>query len=90
MSVCAFKSSSACDTNTRRAIAHDPQSFNKTKHVARRHHYLRECVDSGVLEVKHISTEFNIADIFTKALEPKKFRLFRAAVMNLPVESLLA
>lgn len=72
------------------ALAHDPQSFNKTKHVARRHHYLRECVDSGVLEVKHISTEFNIADIFTKALEPKKFRLFRAAVMNLPVESLLA
>ena len=71
------------------ALAHDPQSFNKTKHVARRHHFLRECVDSGVLDVKHISTEFNIADIFTKALDVKKFRLFRAAVMNLPVESLI-
>ena len=36
----------------------------------------------------HISTDFNIADLFTKALEPKKFRLFRAAVMNLPIETL--
>ena len=30
----------------------------------------------------------NLADIFTKALEPKKFKLFRAALMNLPLESL--
>ena len=42
-----------------------------------------------MLDVKHISTEFNIADIFTKALDVKRFRLFRAAVMNLPVESLI-
>ena len=70
------------------ALAHDPQAFQKTKHVARRHHYLRECVDEGSLEVHKIHTDFNVSDIFTKALEPKKFRLFRACVMNLPLESL--
>ena len=70
------------------ALAHDPTSFSKIKHVARRHHFLRECVESGALDVGHISTDFNIADLFTKALEPKKFRLFRAAVMNLPIETL--
>ena len=72
------------------ALAHDPSSFSKIKHVARRHHFLRECVESGALDVGHISTDFNIADLFTKALEPKKFRLFRAAVMNLPIETLRA
>ena len=56
--------------------------------MARRHHFLRECVESGALDVGHIPTDFNIADLFTKALEPKKFRLFRAAVMNLPIETL--
>ena len=70
------------------ALAHNPESFNKTKHVARRHHFLRECVESDALEVKHISTEHNFSDIFTMALDPKKFRLFRAAVMSLPVETL--
>ena len=53
-------------------------------------HFLRECVESGALDVGHIPTDFNIADLFTKALEPKKFRLFRAAVMNLPIETLRA
>ena len=70
------------------ALAHDPQAFQKTKHIERRHHYLRECVEGGDIRVRHIDTEHNPADIFTKALEPRKFKLFRAAIMNLPIESL--
>ena len=70
------------------ALAHNPMSFSKTKHVARRHHFMRECVEIGDFTVHSIATEFNVSDIFTKALEPKKFKLFRAALMNLPLESL--
>ena len=70
------------------ALAQYPESNHKTKHLERRHHYLRECVEAGEIAVRHVPTEFNIADMFTKALEPKKFRLFRAAVINLPLESL--
>ena len=70
------------------ALAHNPMSFSKVKHVARRHHYVRECVEDGTIAAKSISTEHNVSDIFTKALEPKKFKLFRAALMNLPLESL--
>ena len=70
------------------ALAHNPMSFQKVKHIARRHHYLRECVENNELMVKHISTAYNIADIFTKALEPKKIKLFRAALMNLSPETL--
>ena len=70
------------------ALAQNPHSNHKTKHLARRHIYLRECVEHGEIAVKSVPTDFNVSDMFTKALEPKKFRLFRAAVMNLPIESL--
>jgi len=70
------------------ALAHDPQAFRKVKHIERRHHFLRECVEDGRMTVKKIGTDFNVSDIFTKPLEPKKFNVFRAALMNLPLESL--
>ena len=69
-------------------LAHNPMSFSKTKHVARRHHYLRECVESGDIDCIHVPTDYNCSDIFTKSLPPKKFRLFRAALMNLGAETL--
>ena len=70
------------------ALAQNPHSNHKTKHLARRHIYLRECVEHGEIAVKTIPTDYNVSDMFTKALEPKKFRLFRAAIMNLPIASL--
>ena len=36
----------------------------------------------------HVPTDYNCSDIFTKSLPPKKFRLFRAALMNLGAETL--
>ena len=67
---------------------HNPYAFQKTKHLDRRIHFLRECVERGEIRVKKIPTEFNVSDIFTKALEPKKFKRFRAALMNLPLETI--
>ena len=69
-------------------MAHNPFAFQKTKHLERRLHFVRECVEAGKIRVKKIRTEFNVSDVFTKALPPKKFKLFRAALMNLPLETL--
>ena len=70
------------------ALAHDPQSWSKTKHVVRHHHFLRECVEDGRMRVEFVRSEHNLSDIFTKSLEAKQFKLLRAALMNLPLESL--
>ena len=70
------------------ALAHDPQSWSKTKHVMRHHHFLRECVEDGRMRVEFVRSEHNLSDIFTKSLEAKQFKLLRAALMNLPLESL--
>ena len=66
----------------------DPQSWSKTKHVMRHHHFLRECVEDGRMRVEFVRSEHNLSDIFTKSLEAKQFKLLRAALMNLPLESL--
>ena len=54
-------------------MAHNSQAFHKTKHVARRHHYLRECVEEKELDVRHVRTEFKVSDIFTKAWRAASF-----------------
>ena len=70
------------------ALAHDPPSWSKTKHIVRHHHFLRECVEDGRMRVEFVRSEHNLSDIFTKSLEAKQFKLLRAALMNLPLESL--
>ena len=54
------------------------------KHVARRHFFVRECVENLQLVVPFVRTHENLADFFTKPLEPKKFFELRKrnAIMN--------
>lgn len=40
----------------------------RTKHIDVRHHYIRETVDNGYLELKHVPTEEQLADMLTKGL----------------------
>ncbi|GJV74192.1 hypothetical protein Tco_1494187 [Tanacetum coccineum] len=45
--------------------------FNKipiSKHIDIRFHFIKEHVDNGVIELYFVNTEYQLADIFTKAL----------------------
>ncbi|UYV63669.1 hypothetical protein LAZ67_2005275 [Cordylochernes scorpioides] len=42
---------------------------NRSKHIDIRYHYIREKVNSGDIHVSYISTNDNLADIFTKGLK---------------------
>jgi transposase InsO family protein len=53
------------------SIAHHPEHHARTKHINIAHHFLRDLVQDGVLNLVYIKTEDNLADIFTKPL-PKK------------------
>ena len=50
---------------------------NKTKHIARRHFFVRDMVESFELNVPFVGTADNVADFFTKALDAKTFFRFR-------------
>jgi hypothetical protein len=48
----------------------------KSKHIAVKHHHIHDEHKKGEINVYHVSSEDNVADLFTKALPvPKHERL---------------
>ena len=47
------------------------------KHIDIQYHFLRERVQLQELTICHVGTKDNVADIFTKALDPPKFLRLR-------------
>ena len=68
-------------------LAYNPEHHSRTKHIDRRHFYIREMVENNEIVVPYVSTDENLADFFTKPLMAKKFFPMRAKLMNLPAGS---
>jgi hypothetical protein len=62
-----------CDNESAICLADNPVEHNCTKHIDIWHHFLRDHQQKGDIDVYHISTENQLADIFTKPLEEKRF-----------------
>ena len=61
-----------CDNSGAVAQAKEPRSHQKSKHIERRYHILREIVSRGDIIVQKIATEENVADPLTKAMTQKQ------------------
>ncbi|GKD02374.1 retrovirus-related pol polyprotein from transposon TNT 1-94 [Tanacetum coccineum] len=46
---------------------------SRSKHIDIRHHFIREQVENGVVELYFVITDYQLADIFTKALPRERF-----------------
>ncbi|GJZ83746.1 retrovirus-related pol polyprotein from transposon TNT 1-94 [Tanacetum coccineum] len=46
---------------------------SRSKHIDIRHHFLREKVEKGVVELYFVTMDYQLADIFTKALPRERF-----------------
>lgn len=57
-----------------------PDFHRRTKHIRRRHHFARECVNEGDLKVEWIAGEDNPADILTKPVTGKRFTMLKRLV----------
>jgi len=62
------------------ALSKNPVHHDRSKHIDTKFHFLRECVEEGKLEVEHVGTGEQVADIFTKALGRVKFIELRSAL----------
>jgi hypothetical protein len=49
-------------------IANNPEYHARTKHIDIQYHFIRECVENGVIKLKYCPTEDMVADGLTKAL----------------------
>ena len=56
------------DNNGAIELAKNPKHHDRTKHIDIRHHFIREAIESKLIELQRVDTSLNTADIFTKAL----------------------
>ena len=59
------------------ALAENPLSSSRRKHINLRHHFLRNSTEKGMIEVTHVPSEKQHADILTKALPRDLFEVYR-------------
>ena len=58
-------------------LAHNPVHNQRTKHVDIRYHFIRQCVQEGIVSLVHVSSNDNFADVFTKpATKPNMSKFF--------------
>lgn len=61
-----------CDNNAAITQSKEPRLHNKSKHVLRKYHLLREIVMRGDVAVSRVATEDNVTDPLTKGLPQQK------------------
>ncbi|GJT66931.1 hypothetical protein Tco_1018411 [Tanacetum coccineum] len=47
---------------------------SRTKHIHTRYHFIKEQVENGIIELYFVRTEYQLADMFTKALPEERFQ----------------
>nr|GEW26713.1 retrovirus-related Pol polyprotein from transposon TNT 1-94 [Tanacetum cinerariifolium] len=63
-----------CDSKAAIAISCNPVQHSHTKHIAVRYHFIKEKVEKGIVKLFFVGTEYQLADLFTKALPEERFK----------------
>ncbi|GJW89140.1 hypothetical protein Tco_0164480 [Tanacetum coccineum] len=63
-----------CDSQSAIAISCNPVQHSRTKHIHTRYHFIKEQVENGIIELYFVRTEYQLADMFTKALPEERFQ----------------
>ncbi len=67
-------------------LANNPVYHARTKHIEVHYHFIREKILVKEIDLIHVSTEDQVADIFTKALGINKLKRFRKMLGVLEVD----
>lgn len=65
------------DNQSTIALTKNPVFHGRSKHIHTRYHFIRECVENGLIEVEHVPESEQKADILTKALGRIKLKKMR-------------
>ena len=66
-----------CDNTSAINLTKNPIQHSRTKHIEIRHHFIRDHVQKGDIVLDFISTDKQLADIFTKPLIEEQFCFIR-------------
>ena len=69
-----------CDNTGAVAQAKEPRAHQKSKHVDRKYHLIRQFIKDGYLKICKIDTTLNVSDPLTKPLPLAKHEEHRSAI----------
>ncbi len=75
-----------CDNISSILFINNPVYHARTKHIEVHYHFIREKIIAKEIDLIHVSTEDQVANIFTKALGTNKLRKFRKMLSVLEVD----
>jgi hypothetical protein len=62
-----------CDNESAIKIVYNPCEHSRIKHIDIRHHFLRDHAIKGDIVISHVGINDQLADIFTKPFDEKRF-----------------
>nr|GEX99902.1 retrovirus-related Pol polyprotein from transposon TNT 1-94 [Tanacetum cinerariifolium] len=79
-----------CDNRSAIALCYNNVQHSRSKHVDIGHHFIREQVEKGVVELFFMTTDYQLVDIFTKALPKERFKFLlpRLGMKSMSLETL--
>jgi hypothetical protein len=75
-----------CDNISSILLANNPIYHARTRHIEVHYHFIREKILAKEIDLIHVSTKDQVADIFTKALGIDKLKKFRKMLGVLEVD----
>ena len=78
-----------CDNTSAISIAKNPVQHSRTKHIDVRHHFIRDHVEKGDVSLIFVSTNMQVADIFTKPVSEERFAILRLELGMINKEELM-
>jgi len=62
-----------CDNTTGICLSKNTILYSRAKHIDIKHHFIRDYVQKGILDIQFIDTKHQWVDIFTKPLTVERF-----------------
>ncbi|GJS38892.1 retrovirus-related pol polyprotein from transposon TNT 1-94 [Tanacetum coccineum] len=78
------------DNHSAIALCCNNVQHSRSKHIDIHHHFIREQVENGVVELYFVMMDYQLADIFTKALPRERFEFLLSRHDNMAKENVPA
>lgn len=65
-----------CDNKSATAMTENPVYHNRMDHIAIKHHFIREAVEDGEIQLKYCNTEEQVADVFFQSTSKRQVWVF--------------
>ena len=76
-----------CDNTSAINLTKNPIQHSETKYIEIMHHFIRDHIQKGDIEIMFVKTENQLADLFTKPLTRDRFNKLRTELSILDMKN---